>query len=293
MPKQEILSAFYGINDIQIEVTDKIKNNNFLKITNNLVGYDPMPNHVKKLKVVYYDGTDIKEKVFKENEIFFLGSTYKKLGIFYTNNKVNKKIIKNSLKSIEIAAENKAEIIYCGWEDIEDFNFTKIICDNKQWGHFNICYQILKALYLTKKCSFEDVYFLEHDVLYPPDYFDGPKIAKIECNMNYIGMNQKGYQPLNQKDQPLHELSMDFEFALSHFEKTLLNFMEGTGFHIEPQCHNEYINRYTSIPSIHMNQSVVTTSHYNIYGKADKTSIDYWGDFTNHYPPEEFTRGQV
>lgn len=292
MVKEEILSAFYGIHDIQINVTDKIKNSNFIKITNDLVGYDPLPNVMKKLKVIYYDGEEIVEKDFNENEIFFLGNPHKKLGIFYTNNKINKTIINNSLKSIEKAAKDKAEIIYCGWEDVPEFNFAKIICDNKQWGHFNICYQILKALYKGKKCLFEDVYFLEHDVLYPPDYFDCGKVAKVDCNMNYIGMNQFGYQPLNQRDQPLHQLSMDFNFALNHFEKTILSFIEGTGFNIEPPCHPEYVNRNTSIPSVHMNQSVVTTSHFNVYGKADKVSIDYWGDFRDYYPPDEYSPGQ-
>lgn len=292
MNKKEILSASYGLENVQIDVTDIIKKNNFIKVSNNLIGYDPLPNRVKVLKVKYDNGNGPEEKTFKENDIFFLDIPYKKLGIFYTNNKINKKIIEQSLTSIEKSSNNNAEIIYCGWEDVANFNFTKIICDNRQWGHFNICYQILKALYITKKCGFENVYFLEHDVLYPPSYFDGEKIEMVECNMNYIGMNQKGYQPLRQKDQPLHQLSMNFDFALQHFEKTLLSFIEGSGFNIEPQCHNKYINRYTSIPSIHMNQSVVTTSHFNVYGPANADSINYWGDFRQYYPPEESSPGQ-
>ena len=62
----EILSALYGINDVKVEAKDKVKVGR--KITNKMIGSDPVPGEKKELIVkAIIDGKEV-EKTFAEGE---------------------------------------------------------------------------------------------------------------------------------------------------------------------------------------------------------------------------------
>ena len=61
------------------------------------------------------------------------------------------------------------------------------------------------------------VCFLEHDVLYPPDYFDrvaqtfrqNPG-ANVVSNLDYEGLNSTGWLAVKDRHEPMHQLSMRY-----------------------------------------------------------------------------------
>jgi hypothetical protein len=95
------------------------------------------------------------------------------------------------MKSIERAANGRADIITCSWEDIKDNPFIALRSKYKESSHLNITLQVLQCLLYAKSINnYEYVSFLEHDVLYPEDYFTVPSSRPdVYCNMNYIGVN--------------------------------------------------------------------------------------------------------
>jgi hypothetical protein len=144
----------------------------------------------------------------------------------------------------------------------------------------------MQLLYQAKEIAdYEYVSFLEHDVLYPEGYFDFPDFEEgvVLTNMNYIGINSLGFQPLGQRDEPFHQMTMRFNEAIRHCESILSNALVRNCGLIEPQ--NLARKQWNCVsPSIHINHGRHFTSHYSIYTNDIFEYDNYWGNHKNIWP---------
>lgn len=282
----KILEAKYGNKECTKEVQAKVLNDSLrLRVDNSIIG-DPLIGQVKYLWVKYeLKGKQLEGK-WKEGSFCIISSVkHKRLGIFYSNNnkpETQATIIK-SLDTIRIAAEGKADILTCMWQPQEANPFQEYIAWTKTYSHLNQLLQIMQLLYIAKETGkYESVSFLEHDVLYPEDYFDyqTPKRGQLLCNMNYIGMSKGGFQDRKQNDQPFHQMTMRFTDAIKHCENILANALIRNAGMIEPEL--QRTNWQTKNPSVHVNHGHHFTSHYSIYSDKLKTKNEYWGDIKDY-----------
>jgi hypothetical protein len=198
----------------------------------------------------------------------------KKVGIFYTDN-TNPHITKIVLETL-IKNTKDIKIITCSNEEINDNPFENLIYYNPERSHKNITEKIQYCInHLKNIGEYEYISFLEHDVLYPENYFDFPEFNGCICNMNYIGICEKGFQEKLPAQLPLHQMTMRFEYAINHFEEKM-RIIEKQGWDcLEP---NEVERYNTKYPSIHINHGRHFTSHYQCYTNANSINNEYWGD---------------
>jgi hypothetical protein len=281
-------SATYGGVDCTAIVKSKIKNGSLiLRSDNNIIG-DPSVGQRKSLIV------NIDDNVYTvpEGGLFvYPKSNNKKLGVFYSNNTKSETFpaIRASLKSIEKAAKNKADILTCMWNHEPENPFPEYIAWTKTTSHLNQLLQVLQLLYVAKQINnYEYVSFLEHDVLYPEGYFDYPEIKPktVITNMNYMGINKNGWQSVPVKHEPFHQMTMRFDEAIKHCESILENALVTNSGLIEPQIPNITREKWNCInPAVHINHGNHFTSHFSIYSTTDlKQEEPYWGkhkDYSN------------
>lgn len=280
----KVISATYGEKDCTAAIQSRVKGNKLMVIANNDIIGDTLFGKVKELVVTLELNGQIITETVKEREVMMIPkSTTNKLGIFYSNNNQPKifPAIRASLESIRVAsANNKADIITCMWHREPSNPFIEYIAWTRTSSHLNQLLQIMQLLYSAKTIgNYDYVSFLEHDVLYPEGYFDYPDFpsGEVYTNMNYKGINKDGFQPLNQSDEPFHQMTMRFDDAIAHCHSILPNALVRNGGNVEPddiirkqwRCEN---------PAIHINHGYHFTSHYNVYNKVDLEEKDpYWG----------------
>lgn len=276
----KIISADYCGKDVTKIVQSQLINNIVtFKVSNGLFG-DPKPNIVKYLTVKYEHDNSINETTVRENNILILPEQPKneKLGIFYTNNHVPDQFLAESLFSIQKAAKkNNVTVLTSSWEKIKDNPFSNILSNYRISCTFNIAYQITSLLKMAKNIhDFKYVSFLEHDVLYPEDYFDyKPFDNNVICNVNYKGICKNGFQSSCESQQPLHQMTMNFEFALQHF-KEIMYLSIDDGICLEPDYGRD--TWHSENPSLHINHGRNFTSHFATYKKDYHKSDKYWGE---------------
>lgn len=221
------------------------------------------------------------------------------LGIFYTNNKVNPALLQLSLKEInrartysELVEKNKVTVITSVWEAIVDNPFPEAISFYRNNGHLNIITQILNTLY---RVHADVVCFLEHDCLYPIDYFErvaavmenNPEALGVS-NLDYIGMNATGYQDVVLRHEPMSQLSMTYQHAVENMEHKLRECILHGSSCVEPDDKSRLVQiPYTGIqPAIHVNMNNTGhnhhfTSHADVCYEPDsggKMTHPYWGN---------------
>jgi len=281
----KIIKATYGGKDCTEVVAGKVRGNSLILHSNNSIIGDPSVGTVKYLNVeAEIDGRVVKESV-KEGGLLVLPKTSKdRIGIFYSNNH-NPAIygaINASLESIKVAAEGKADIYTCMWKSMPDNPFIEYIAWTQTSSHLNQLLQIMQLLYSARQVNpnYKYVSFLEHDVLYPEGYFDFPEFndGEIYTNMNYMGMNKTGYQPLGQRDEPFHQMTMRMDDAIKHCERILPNALIVNSGMIESQTMTR--KQWNAVnPAIHINHGFHFTSHYNVYKKTGIFQAHpYWGN---------------
>lgn len=282
----KIKKALYGGVDCIDVVSDKVVNGKLLlRVNNNIIG-DPLVGKLKTLDLEWEDMGITKTRSWTENSLCFVNIKNKKLGLFYSNNNNNKikKTINLSLNTIKEASFEKAEVFTCFWEKQENNPFIDIPSWYRSSSHLNQTIQILQLLYTTEEIGgFEYVSFLEHDVLYPKDYFDYPNFPKGSylCNTNYIGMNPNGWQESDYTQKPMHQITMRFDDSIKHLEKILKNALLTNSGIIEPYELN--LIEWKSInPSVHVNHGSHFTSHFNTYKKESTEVNSYWGNIKNY-----------
>ena len=286
-----IKSAYYGVDEKYIDVKDRIlsdiQDKKCIKVSNAHFGKDPAVNVLKRLRIETEDGEVF---IFNENSIchfYFLDKSILKktrLGIFYTNNKIKEEILDSSLASIQksVEASNNAEVIVCPQISDRQKYFFEIDSIFKNNHHPNIVSQILQCLsVLNNYNNFKYVSFLEHDVLYPEDYFAFEDFDEsYVCNQNYIGISKMGFQKSNSAALPLHQMTMKADFAKSYFEKLLIKYLYGQFETLEPAGNIK--NIFNKNPSMHVNHGKNFTSHFQTYKKEYADKNQYWGECSKY-----------
>jgi hypothetical protein len=285
----KIIKATYGGVDCTDIIQSKVNNDKLIIRSNNDIIGDTQPGVVKYLDIeIDHEGNISNHKIKEHNLFVFPKSLSNKLGIFYSNNNTPSiyPAIRASLKSIEKAAAGKADILTCMWQHEPENPFPEFIAWTHTSSHLNQLLQVMQLLYQAKEIhNYEYVSFLEHDVLYPEGYFDFPDFEEgcVMTNMNYMGINSSGFQPLGQKDEPFHQMTMRFDEAIKHCESILSNALIRNAGLIEPQ--NNIRNQWNCInPAIHINHGKHFTSHFNVYTKDVYDVQEYWGHHSNIWP---------
>lgn len=223
------------------------------------------------------------------------------LGCWYSNNGINPKIIKSSLDSIKRAKDcySNAQIRTCNWSHIEGNPFKEYISLYKMGVHLGIILQILRIFYEEDKWGnkYDIVSFLEHDVLYPEDYFHRVNMAFHDAsapltvvNLDYIGMNQTGWLDVIQRDEPMHQLSFRTSIIKEHFDLLMKEaIMNGNVFLEGEEYASVKIPFKGKEPACHINHSKHFTSHFNCYAKNSNGKVNhpYWGNYKQYYPDGE------
>lgn len=155
---------------------------------------------------------------------------YSILGVFCTTNKIHPDLLKLTLGKLKIAADSTQNadvgIVTCSWEPIPDvhkYADDAIVTPFKGMGHLNYILQIKQVL---ANFSGDIVCMLEHDVMYPPNYFDRVveewSDGKYGVTFdNYIGMNETGYQDVKERHQPMSLMSMAKFYLESNLNKKI------------------------------------------------------------------------
>lgn len=283
-----IKSAYYGTDEKYIDVKDRIlsdiRDKKCIKVSNAYFGKDPAVNVLKRLRIETEGGEVF---VFNENSICHFNFLDKRilkktrLGIFYTNNKIKDEVLDSSLASIQksVQISNNVEVIVCPQISDRQKYFFEIDSIFKNNHHPNIASQILQCLsVLNNYSNFKYISFLEHDVLYPEDYFMFDDFEEnCACNENYIGISKIGFQKSNGIDLPLHQMTMKADFAKSHFEKLLIKYLYGQFEMLEPSGNIKKI--FNKNPSMHVNHGKNFTSHFQTYKKEYADKNEYWGEY--------------
>jgi hypothetical protein len=289
MSDLKILKATYGGVDCTSQIQSKVNGNKLIIRSGNDIIGDTQPGTVKYLEIqTEYKGEISNHKTKEHNLFVFPESKNNKLGIFYSNNNTPSiyPAIQASLKSIQKAAEGKADVLTCMWQHEPQNPFPEFIAWTHTSSHLNQLLQVMQLLYQAREIhNYEYVSFLEHDVLYPEGYFDFPDFEEgcVITNMNYMGVNADGFQPLGQRDEPFHQMTMRFDEAIKHCESILANALIRNAGLIEPQ--NIIRKQWNCInPSIHINHGKHFTSHFSVYTKNVYANHDYWGEHKNIWP---------
>jgi hypothetical protein len=273
MARLEIKKATYGGKDVTSIVKSKIHNDQLTLYVGNQTFGDPAPGTFKKL-VLNINGT---VRSFNENTYLSLPETNKKkLGIWYSNNNVDK-TVRESVLNLQ-RFKDVADILTCVWRPIPGNPFYQGIAMTQSSNHLNIIIQILQLLYTGRELgNYEYVSFLEHDVLYPDGYFDFPDFeGGVLTNMNYIGICNEGFQVKTANHEPLHQMTMRFTDAIQHFENLMKEAIRMGGVLVEPDVKRKQWN--CDNPAIHINHGKHFTSHFSIYSKETTDHNPYWGD---------------
>jgi hypothetical protein len=269
-----INKATYGGVDVTEKVKSFLKDGKlFVKAGNDVFG-DLKPGVLKHLVITTNDET----YSIQEGEYLKLPkTTINKLGIFYSNNNIDK-VVTESLQNLK-RFQDVADILTCVWRRIPNNPFYEVVAMTQSANHLNIIIQILQLLYAAKASGkYEYVSFLEHDVLYPDGYFDFPNFTEgVMTNMNYIGICKDGFQKTHSNHEPLHQMTMRFDHALSHFEQILKEAIAKGGVLVEPQKFTRLQWRCKN-PAFHVNHGRNFTSHYSTYTSICSKTDAYWGD---------------
>lgn len=249
------------------------------------------------------------------------------LGVFCTNNKINSLLLQTVLQKLSLAVENTGsadvEIVTVSWQPIDDNPFESLVSPFRELGHLNYILQLKEAL-TTHQADI--VCILEHDVLYPPHYFETVINEWDYCkyglwNENYIGMNETGYQRVKERHHPMSMLSCAYGYICKQLDIKLNECVRRIHEHdgwevrhgwvcVEPDNKEDFkklpfTDRW---PAIHVNMNHLGaygtgkegknhhfTSHCEVCYESQGSEEDRndWGDYAQLFPFTSELIGEV
>ena len=277
----QILRAVYGGEDVTQIVKLLVQSGPF-KVSNEHFG-DPHFGVRKRLECDFQNETGEKlHVVFYEGEVAEFSSLKNtdRLAIYYTDNTKPKLLEKTLPLIVEATNKHNVQLLVSAFRPI-NFNVRTLLSLWAERGYPTLTTQIIQLLTYAKKIgNYKYVSFLEHDVLYAPEYFAYPDFDKMVLhNTNYIGVCATGFQKFSATFPPLSQLTMNFDFALEFYENQLrARFRQEEPIWIEPI--EEDRRDFAALqPNVHINHSSFT-DHKN-YFKGSNQNAEYWGDFKN------------
>lgn len=229
------------------------------------------------------------------------------LGVWYSNNSAPQPLLKNSLQCLADMKHDSCDlrIVSSSWEQIDGNPLPWIPAPDKNGGHGNIVRQVRSLIDQVGPWPWDVICFLEHDVLYPPDYFarvaeafaknpDSPVVSNMDCE----GLNATGWLKAKERHEPMHQLSMRRDYALTNLDRCEEEGRDKGGYCLlEPQGSRASWVRLSPTgksPSIHVNHPARFTNHGEVCYEA-KSSIGHqhpiWGDAAKYWPGELEKRG--
>jgi len=235
------------------------------------------------------------------------------LAVWYTNNGAPPDLMKKSLTTIWDAQQQSrhdVRAVVSAWAPVAGCPFRQVL--NPQpgaAGHLAIARQIKAAVAAGVGDGWtpDAVAFMEHDVLYPPGYFDRVgdafalnPAAPVVSHLDYRGLNATGWLKTVERHEPLHQLAQRYGPALANLERceaeaaatgvTLLEPASGGDradwVRIPPDPNDR-------TPAVHVNHGRHLTSHHAVCyekvstagpgGKA-QTNHPFWGEHKNWWP---------
>jgi hypothetical protein len=180
--------------------------------------------------------------------------------IYYTDNKVDKRLLDVCQKQLKKAIGNKPLVSV----SLEPMDFGKNIVHNGERGYLTMSKQILTAL---ENIDTDVVFFAEHDVLYHPSHFDfiPPDKNTWYYDSNYWFLRLPDGFAVSYECSPLSGLCVYRDIAIKHYKERIAlmekdNFKTQSMYQIgfEPMTHNRinWENKYpfktweSSSPSI-------------------------------------------
>ena len=225
------------------------------------------------------------------------------LGVWYSNNAAPEKLLQDSLGCIETALRCThgfdVRIVTSSWDPIPGNVLPWIQAQDRNAGHGNIIRQIRQAVAKVGEWSWDAVCFLEHDVLYPADYFERVGAAfvarpdvNVVSNLDYEGLNATGWLAVKERHEPMHQLSMRRLFALANLDRAEEDCARQGWAYLEPQGDRSDWLRLPATgksPSIHVNHAKRFTSHGEVCyePESSRTHLPVWGDFRKWWPASE------
>jgi hypothetical protein len=250
------------------------------------------------------------------------------LGIWYTDNTAPGSLIRQSAESVHQAnwqaKRHDVDVVAVSWELMPEIPLDNIkLAGEKVRSHATIIKQIEQGyqyktqsgrykLIMKKEGVFQDcdscppspeydlICFLEHDVLYPPNYFDivgdafsaNPN-ATVVSHLNYIGLNSTGWQHVRERHEPLHQLAVAVEIFKDNLERAKLEHAATDSAILEPdhgQPRSNWIRIPASgaaMPSVHVNHNA---GRFTSHGDVCYEPVGYskwhwhWGEAERYWP---------
>jgi hypothetical protein len=192
------------------------------------------------------------------------------LGVWYTNSQAPLSLMQKSLQTIKRAADetmhHNVRVVTSSWLPIAGNSFPCVVGKpDAASGHASIIAQMRAAVDSVQwhnEYVFDAVVFLEHDVLYPPGYFDkigdafdGGEVPVVS-NLDYEGLNATGWLAVKERHEPNHQLALRRDVFFANLDRAQAECDKQGWCLLEPQGDRNDWVRLPPVgltPAIHVN----------------------------------------
>ncbi len=232
------------------------------------------------------------------------------LGVWYSDNTAPEGLLRKSLETARSAqdwanrsGQHAAKVIAVPWSEVGGTAVRQDVFRGEQRrSHAAIVGAIRQAVRTADSESdmaVDVVCCLEHDVLYPPDYFTTVAdtfgrfpAANVVSNLDYIGLSAQGWQPVKERHEPLHQLSFRAPVLAANLDRAAADCERDGWCLLEPQGDRpDWVRVGASpglgvMPSVHVNHIAGRfTGHGDVcYGPAAADRHPHWGEARKWWP---------
>ena len=234
------------------------------------------------------------------------------LAVWYTDNSAPPDLMAKSLNTVRDAVAgtrgHKVKVVTVGWEALPGNPFPFVRFDGKrQRSHAALVAQIQAGM-ATQAGAMDTpaaVVCLEHDVLYPANYFErigdalaANPTAPVVSNHDYIGLNATGWLGVKERHEPMHQLAVRWAPMTENLQRAAEEAARTGSAIVEPD-HGADRSKWARLragwslmPSVHVNHTGVNggarfTSHGEVvYHQNSGGSVvhPYWGEAKAWWP---------
>jgi hypothetical protein len=212
------------------------------------------------------------------------------LAAWYSNNAAPEHVMRASLASIRKAAKCArvpVEVVLCPWEKLEGVPEEQVQCFAPHVSsHLSILLQQQRCM--TGRHA-DAVSFLEHDVLYPHDYFDRVAAALAAhptadgvVNLDYEGANPRGWCRNKERHEPMHQMTLRWDAAVENIHGKIGECLKWGNCCVEPDDKAPYVRIQPKgdRPAIHLQHAHRFTSHHEACYESEPWTKrhPYWGN---------------